>query len=561
MNDDAMSDRAAAGGHACPRAILIGTDRTLPGLAAQIGSLSGGIDVLGSVRADGEPLGEALTVSGRTGPGLTVRGLGGLDDLPTIARTLKPAVALVSLPTERADLILRVRVMLGELGVGERLVPVLDELIAEPGTIGMLSAIGSGPASLGPRIDTATLVDRTPHEIDRAAVGRQITGRRVLVTGAGGSIGSELARVACGFEPDLIVLMDRSENALFEIDRQLARRFPQVRRRPILHDVVDAEATLRRLGEIKPHLVLHAAAHKHVPLMEEHPADAVRNNLFGTKSVADASQRVGVERMVLVSTDKAVNPTSVMGATKRLAERYVQCLHHRSHGGSHGELHGQGGGDGTRYAIVRFGNVLGSAGSVLPIWSAQLAEGGPVTLTDPRMTRYFMTIREAASLVLQAASMDGVCAPNSPVFVLDMGKPCRILDLAERFVRAHGYEPRLVRHATDPAVLEAQDGVLALAQDLPTKDLSRPAIDIVVTGIRPGEKLHEELAYGAELLEGTEHPGVTAWTAESPPLADVAELVADMSRVRASENHHEVLEAIMRHVPELVRPEPVRQAG
>lgn len=526
------------------RAILIGTIDTLAPLAQQLAASRAVPTIVGAVLAEGTIAGES-----RLGP-LTL--LGTLDDLPAIARTLRPSVAIVSLPAAMADLILRVRQDLEALHLAERLVPVLDEVLAEPGTLALLAGVGAQqavpPASLGPKIDTATLIDRVPHEIDRALVGRQITGRRVLVTGAGGSIGSELARIACGFDPELIVLMERSENALFEIDRQIARRFPGVRRRPMLHDVVDADATFRRIAEVRPHLVLHAAAHKHVPLMEEHPADAVTNNLFGTKGVADACQQVGVERMVLISTDKAVNPTSVMGATKRLAERYVQFLHHRGFAGPAG--------GGTRYSIVRFGNVLGSAGSVLPIWSAQLAEGGPITLTDPRMTRYFMTIREAASLVLQAASMDHEPLDLAPVFVLDMGAPVRILDMAQRFVRAHGFEPRLVRASTDPAVLSAIDGVLLAAGAA-----GRPAVDIVITGIRPGEKLHEELAYHAELLTRTEHPGITAWTAESPPLADVTDLLADMGRVRASEDHRAVLEAIARHVPELVRPAPVRRAS
>jgi len=281
--------------------------------------------------------------------------------------------------------------------------------------------VWAGPA---PRIDLAALIGRTPHEMDREAVGRVLRGRRVLITGAGGSIGGELARVAAEFEPSLLVLMERAENALFEIDRQMARHFPGVQRKAVLHDVVDAEATLRLCQKITPQVVFHAAAHKHVPLMEDHPAHAVTNNLFGTKSIADAAVAVGAERFVMISSDKAVNPTSVMGATKRLAEMYVRGLG--------GEIANRKSpianeGQGTRLSMVRFGNVLGSAASVLTIWAQQIAEGGPLTITDPRMTRYFMTIPEAATLVVQSAALE---AGGVGVFVLDMGEPVRIVELA-----------------------------------------------------------------------------------------------------------------------------------
>ncbi len=192
-----------------------------------------------------------------------------------------------------------------------------------------------------------------------------------------------------------------------KIDRMMARRFPEVPRKALMHDVVDAEQTLRHMVALKPHAIFHAAAHKHVPLMEDHPSHAVTNNLFGTKSIADAAQAVGAERFVMISSDKAVNPTSVMGATKRLAEMYTQALACTSRR--------------TSFSMVRFGNVLGSACSVLPIWGSQLAEGGPITVTDPRMTRYFMTISEAATLVIQAGAIDIKPGQTPSIFVLDMG--------------------------------------------------------------------------------------------------------------------------------------------
>ncbi|HYE03765.1 MAG TPA: polysaccharide biosynthesis protein, partial [Phycisphaerales bacterium] len=321
-----------------------------------------------------------------------------------------------------------------------------------------------------------------------------------------------------------LILMERAENALFEIDLQLARRFPDVPRRAILHDVVDAEQTLRHLVQTAPQVVFHAAAHKHVPLMEDHPAHAVTNNLFGTKAIADAAVAVGAERFVLISTDKAVNPTSVMGATKRLAEVYVRWLGGRA-------------GTPTRCSMVRFGNVLGSACSVLTIWSQQVAEGGPITVTDPRMTRYFMTIPEAAALVIQSAAIAPDGARGAPVYVLDMGPPVRILDLAERFVRAHGLVPRIVQGPG--AAPPSRDG---------------PAIDIVMTGARPGEKLHEELAYPAEALGGTPFPGINAWAGPAPEGQDplgVTQMVAELSMVRHGQDRAAVLAALRRHVPGL----------
>lgn len=395
--------------------------------------------------------------------------------------------------------------------------------------------VAPGSAWSSARIDLASLINRQPRPIDRAAVSGLLKGKRVLITGAGGSIGSELARIAASFEPSCVALMERSENALFEIDRQLGTSFRTVARRAVLHDVVDAERTLKLVRELRPDVVFHAAAHKHVPLMEDHPAHAVTNNFFGTKSIADASLAAGAERFVLISSDKAVNPTSVMGATKRLAEIYVQALHRDSHATPASTAR-------TRFSMVRFGNVLGSSCSVVPIWSAQLVDGGPITVTDTRMTRYFMTIHEAAGLVIQAASIDDP-SPIAPVYVLDMGDPIRILDLARRFLDAHGYAARLVD----------RDGNLVLDPDAPddTRRLAQ-RIDILISGVRPGEKLHEELAYAAENLKPTPCEGIGAWagTPSTPPMAS---LVADLAHARHAESPDAVISTIRRLVPEMTR--------
>jgi len=513
---------------------MIGTRETVRALAGQLALLAAPPRVVGCV------LTEPVSEEERLHPVL-----GSIDELADLQGRHGFGVALVSLPSTSAAEILRVRSALATLGIAERFVVPLSESL---GSAPVTNSAGSGTRpglgfglGFGPvNVDMAELIGRTPHSIDRAAVARILEGKRVLVTGAGGSIGSELVRIVATFRPEQIVLMERSENALFEIDRQLAERFSSVSRRAMMHDVVDTERTLRRLAETRPHVVFHAAAHKHVPLMEDHPSHAVENNFFGTKSIADASASVGCERFVMISSDKAVNPSSVMGATKRLAEKYVQSLQAAALRDGTVE---------TRFSMVRFGNVLGSACSVLPIWSQQVANGGPVTVTDERMTRYFMTIHEAATLVIQAAAMSGGSG-NAAVFVLDMGKPVRVLDLAKRLVAAHGFES-VVRRAG-----ESHDG-----------EARGRAIEIRLTGARPGEKLFEELAYAAEQLRPTTHPGINSWAGGSSgdgiesecaakgevedEAAAANAMVADLATVRRSGDAEAVVSVLKRYVPTL----------
>ncbi|MEM8756694.1 MAG: polysaccharide biosynthesis protein [Planctomycetota bacterium] len=436
-------------------------------------------------------------------PGLPV--LGELADLPELLAWHAFSTAIVALPARQHRDAAEARRLLEPLGVTIRQIPLMADLLVDG------AARNTGPA--GRAMDIASLIGREPFPIDQAELESLLGTKRVLITGAGGSIGSEIAMIAARFAPERLILVERAENALFEIDRRLREAHPSLERTSILHDVVDADGTRAYLDEHRPHVVFHAAAHKHVPLMEDHPAHAVTNNLFGTKSIADAAVAAGAERFVLISSDKAVNPTSVMGATKRLAERYIQGLQRST--------------PGTRFSMVRFGNVLASACSVLPIWGSQLAEGRPITVTDERMTRYFMTIPEAASLVIQSAAVDHD-GRSARVFVLDMGEPVRIVDLAERFCRAHGYEPRRVC---------SSDGAAAG--------------DIVLTGARPGEKLYEELAYSAELLAPTGRPGINAWAAGDTEPADTTALIADLTSVRASRDRDMVLAMIRRHVPEM----------
>jgi FlaA1/EpsC-like NDP-sugar epimerase len=430
--------------------------------------------------------------------------LGTIDQMESVIASRlngSPEVALISLPAVMKDLVASIRTRLRKIGLPDRFIATLEDQVA-----------GVGPRT-HLEIDLEALLDRPSRRIDENAVREVIEGQRVLITGAGGSIGGELARIVARFRPRLLALIDRSENALFEIDRQIARRHPQLPRRALLHDVVDAAATLAHFHELRPHVIFHAAAHKHVPIMEDHPAAAIDNNLFGTKSVADAADAVAAQRFVMISTDKAVNPRSIMGATKRLAELYVQSINQ---------------GSGTRFSIVRFGNVLGSSGSVLDTWSRQIADGGPLTVTDPRMTRYFMTIPEAAALVIQSAALVSLESGAGEVFLLDMGEPIRIIDLARRFAEQHGLEARL------PDKPEARTGP--------------SCIDVVFSGVRPGEKLFEDLVFDGEAMRPTRHPDIHIWELPPPECRYVEQLIAQLSPERRGHDVPELAAEIRRLV-------------
>ena len=437
--------------------------------------------------------------------------LGAVDQLEAIVARRRPGLALVSLPAVMNELITTIRTRLRRLGIPDRFMPTLQDQLA-----------GVGPRTI-PQLDLSALIDRSPRKIDQQAVRALIKDKCVLITGAGGSIGSELARLAATFDPAQLVLVDRSENALFEIDRQIARFAPGLARCALLHDIVEPEATKAHFELVQPDLVFHAAAHKHVPLMEDHPAAALDNNLFGTlfgtKSVADAADAVGVERFVMISTDKAVKPRSIMGMTKRLAELYVQYVSKRSQ---------------TRFAMVRFGNVLGSTGSVLDIWAKQLAEGGPITVTDPGMTRYFMMIPEAAALVMQSAALLDAPSSAGDVFILDMGQPVRIVDLALRFIEAHGLCPKL----PDAAAASEATGEMR----------------IVFTGARPGEKRHEQLARDPHALVPTAHPDILA--ARLPEVDEqlIEQMLAELSTQRHSRDRVHVAAAIRRLITAELQP-------
>jgi len=338
----------------------------------------------------------------------------------------------------------------------QRLVSICERTGIEFKTLPGAHELLSGKAQLGDmrevRIDD--LLGRDPVKLDWHRIQHSLCDKTVLVTGAGGSIGSELCRQLASVCSSHIVLFDQSEYNLYRIQEEMIERFPDIKVTPVLGDVCDSAAASHVFETFKPAAVFHAAAYKHVPLLEGQVREAIKNNALGTRVIADLAHKTGVEKFVLISTDKAVNPSSLMGACKRVAEIYCQQLASRSD---------------TKFITVRFGNVLGSAGSVVPKFQQQIRHGGPITVTHPEMTRYFMTITEATQLILEASAM----GEDGRIYVLDMGQPVLISELAEQLIRLSGREP-----GSD--------------------------IAIVYTGLRPGEKLHEELFHNDENLTNTE---------------------------------------------------------
>jgi len=382
--------------------------------------------------------------------GHVVHGLkiaGTTEQLPAIAEQHKIQQVLITLPEADSVKIRRIVELCDGVGVPVKIIPDLGELVIANDSLNKIRSV-----------EIEDLLGRDPVVLDSGAISENLRDKVVVVTGAGGSIGSELCRQVARFNPQRLLLIEQFENALFNIHGELLREKSGLNLVPLIADITDKERIEDIFKEFRPSIVFHAAAHKHVPMMEMNPGEAVKNNIGGTRVVADASHTYGVRQFVMVSTDKAVNPTSIMGATKRAAEIYVQSYCEKSK---------------THFITVRFGNVLGSSGSVVPIFQKQIAKGGPVTVTHPEMTRYFMTIPEATQLILQAASMGS----GGEVFILDMGKPMKIVDLAKDMIRLAG---------------------LRLGVD----------IQIEFTGIRPGEKLFEELSVASESAEKTRHPKI-----------------------------------------------------
>jgi len=362
-------------------------------------------------------------------------------------------------------------------------------------------------------VDINDLLGREAVELDWTAIGKFLTGRRVLITGAGGSIGSEMCRQVGKFDPAALILVEQAETPLFDIENELNKSFPALRTIACICDVYDRNRVMAAWEKHLPDVVIHAAAHKHVPLMERNPSEAVKNNILGTRNVADASCKHGAAEFVMISTDKAVNPSSIMGASKRVSEIYIQSLNGRP-------------GCETKFKAVRFGNVLGSNGSVVPTFRRQILAGGPVTVTHPEMTRYFMTIPEAAQLVLQAAATGS----GGQVFLLDMGEPVKIVDLARQMITLSGFRP--------------------------DED-----IDIVFTGVRPGEKLFEELRTSGEDIETTMHPKVMIWKHRAHPWEEVQASINEFTELVNCMDRDQIVAALRHLIPEYDPLNPPAEPG
>ncbi len=385
--------------------------------------------------------------------GVPIRGT--TDQLPALAEALQIDLILLAIPSATAKQMQRLVSLCEQSGRPFRTVPQLSDLINDQRSFRQIRPV---------RIED--LLGREPVRLDWEGIRQGIAGKRVLITGGGGSIGSELCRQLARAGTDSLIIADHSEFNLYKIDRELnGGAAPKVLSR--LVDVVDAQALDQLFAHTRPEIVFHAAAYKHVPLLEHQVRAAVRNNVLGTQRVAEAADRWQCERFVLISTDKAVHPANVMGATKRIAERLCQDYDRRSR---------------TSYTAVRFGNVLGSAGSVVPLFRQQIERGGPVTVTHPEIQRFFMTIPEACQLIMQAA----VLGQGGEIFVLDMGEPIKIRYLAEQMIRLSGKRP---------------------GEDIP----------IEYIGLRPGEKLYEELFYRTEALIPTDHPQIRMAQAQEAP--------------------------------------------
>ena len=416
--------------------------------------------------------------------------LGKIDDAQRIARLLNVDELLIAMPSASGPVVREIVAAARAAGLSHRIIPGIYELLSGDLSI---SAIRE--------VNLEDLLRREPVRLDTTEISAYLAGRTVLVTGAGGSIGSEIVRQVAGFAPAAVVLLGRGENSVFLIEQEMRRVHPEIPIHPVIADVRDAEKLAEVFGRFRPHVVFHAAAHKHVPLMEANPDQAVFNNIGGTRNLVDLAREFGAERFVNVSTDKAVNPTSVMGATKRVSEFLVHDAGRRADAGQ-------------SFVSVRFGNVLGSRGSVVPFFQAQIARGGPVTVTHPEMRRYFMTIPEAAGLVLQAGGM----GDNGAVYVLDMGEPVRIEDLARDLILLSGLEP---------------------GRD----------IEIGYTGMRPGEKLFEELLTAEEGTDASTHAKIFTARKSGVSASILQAQLAELFSAAASRDGMRIREMLRAMIP------------
>jgi len=424
--------------------------------------------------------------------GISIHGisvLGTVEELPDICDDRNIEEIAIAMPSATHQQLRRVIQVCEGTKIRFRTVPAITDI-----------ASGKFRVSQIRDIDINDLLGRETVQLDLDLIEAFAKDKIILVTGAGGSIGSEMCRQLCKFEPELLLLVEQAENPLFYIEKELHKQYPQVSMETIICDITDKPRAEEIFERYKPQVVIHAAAHKHVPLMELNPSEAIKNNVGGTKTVADAADKFSITNFVMISTDKAVNPTSVMGSSKRIAEIYIQDLSRTSN---------------THFVTVRFGNVLDSEGSVVPIFKKQIAEGGPITVTHPDMKRYFMTIPEASQLVLQAATM----GKGGEIFVLDMGEPVKIVDLARELITLSGFRP---------------------GED----------IEVVFTGPRPGEKLFEELRIKGEDMQHTRHSKISIWKNIPMERDKLCAGINELMNIAKNQNNSEIIQKIKELVPE-----------
>lgn len=411
-----------------------------------------------------------------------VRILGAIKDIERIVDTMgitKVVIAMPSLPIKKLNEVYDVARKTGAECV---ILPNIDDVMSGNLHVQQLR-----------NVEIEDLLGRDPVELDQTMIEKQLRGKKILVTGAGGSIGSEICRQVANFKPKEIIILGHGENSIYQLNMELVGKYSQhFTITPVIADVQDRKRIFEVMDKYKPDVVYHAAAHKHVPLMEINPREAVKNNILGTRNVAEAASHARVKSFVMVSTDKAVNPPNIMGATKRLCEMIVQDMATRS--------------EYTKFVAVRFGNVLGSRGSVIPLFKKQIAEGGPITVTHPDIVRYFMTIPEAAQLVIQAGSL----ARGGEIFVLDMGKPVKIVDLAKNLIRLSGF--------------------------------SEGDIEIKFTGLRPGEKMYEELLNEGEVNPKQVFPKIHIGIADNSQINRVYNFIENFESYSEQELHDELID-------------------
>ncbi|HUV65136.1 MAG TPA: nucleoside-diphosphate sugar epimerase/dehydratase [Sedimentisphaerales bacterium] len=437
-------------------------------------------DVVGFI--DDDPIKQGTRIHG-------IPVLGTVEQLPGICENRNVEEIAIAMPSASPRQLRRVIQVCEGAKIRFRTVPSITDI-----------ASGKLRVSQIRDVDINDLLGREAVQLEMDLIEAFARDKTILVTGAGGSIGSEMCRQLCQFKPKLLLLVEQAENPLFYIERELRRQFSAIRVEALVCNITDKARVDEIFETYKPQVVIHAAAHKHVPLMELNASEAVKNNIVGTQVVADAADKCGASNFVMISTDKAVNPTSIMGSSKRIAEMYIQDLSRTSK---------------THFVTVRFGNVLGSDGSVVPIFKKQIAEGGPVTVTHPDMKRYFMTIPEASQLVLQAATM----GKGGEIFVLDMGEPVKIVDLARELITLSGFRP---------------------AED----------IEVVFTGPRAGEKLFEELSIEGEDMQRTRHPKIGIWKNIPMDRDRLRSGINELIALAKSQGQNQIVHKIKELVPE-----------